>query len=217
MPTQYSHIPGSKLELAEQILKAAICSWNQVDRENRAAHPVPLFVTVSRQPGTGADSFSHRLAQRLNEVEGANWSAWNRELIDKVSAEDGIAKDILEMIEKRPHSWLDTLRQDLSVSDNTPDATDLRAYKQHHDGNSSSGSGGTRDHRWTRRRLCYRRNAWGHPRAAGCAIGASRQVHRGTGQGFSGRSRRTDPQDGTHSCETLPPILANQVNRARDL
>jgi cytidylate kinase len=129
MSTEDEYTPTSNIERAEAILKAAIYSWNLLDREKRTSHPAPLFLTVSKQPGIDAGSFSHRLAQRLSEVEGADWFAWDRELIDKVSAEHGIAKDILERIEERPLSWLDRLVQDFSLSENTPEAIGLRADK----------------------------------------------------------------------------------------
>jgi cytidylate kinase len=129
MSAEDDYTPSSKIERAEAILKAAIESWNLLDRENRTSHPAPLFITVSRRPGVDAGPFSHRLAQRLTEVTGANWFAWDRELIEKVAAEHGIAKDVLEGIEERPLSWIDRLLQDFSFSDNTPEAIGLRADK----------------------------------------------------------------------------------------
>ena len=45
--------------------------------------PERVFVTVSRQPGAGAISFSHRLAERLNQDGQGDWSAWDRELVEK--------------------------------------------------------------------------------------------------------------------------------------
>jgi cytidylate kinase len=129
MSTEDEYTPSSKIERAEAILKAAIYSWNLLDRENRASHRPPLFITVTKQLGVDAGSFSHRLAQRLGEIEVANWFAWDRELIEKVSAEHGIAKDVLERVEDRPFSWIDRLLQDFSFSDDTPEAIALRADK----------------------------------------------------------------------------------------
>jgi cytidylate kinase len=119
---------SERLDKLCDVLKAAIYLSNHPQRADRTDHP--LFVTVSRQPGTGADVFSHQLAQRLNEQEGANWSAWDRELIEKVAKEQGITTDILEMIEKRPHSWIDSLLQNLSGNNDTPDDAELRVYQQ---------------------------------------------------------------------------------------
>ncbi len=129
MSTEDEFEPNSKIERAEQILKAAIYSWNRLEHDQRMRHPARLFVTVSRQPGIDASSFSHRLANRLDQIEAANWLAWDRELIEKVSAEHGIAKDIVDTIEKRPFSWIDRLVQDFSFSDDTPEAIELRAAK----------------------------------------------------------------------------------------
>lgn len=120
---------SERLDKLSDGLKAAIYLWNHPDREEHAGHPNPLFVTVSRQPGTGADSFAHRLAQRLNEVGGPHWTAWDRELLEKVSAEQGISKEILKIIDERPHSWMDSLLQDLAIEDDTPEAIEVRARK----------------------------------------------------------------------------------------
>lgn len=89
-----------------------------------------VFVTVSRQPGAGTISFSHRLAERLNQDGQNDWSAWDRELVEKVSAEHGISKEIIEMIPDRRHNWLDELLQTFSTTQNSPDLVDIRAYKR---------------------------------------------------------------------------------------
>ena len=130
MSTEYGRLPGSGIEPAAKLLRAAIYHWQQSERAEQTIRPTPVFVTVSRQPGTGADRFSHRLADRLNGLGDGNWSAWDRELIEKVSAEHRIAKSILEMIEDRPHSWLDSLLQSLSPNGDAPDDLDLQAYKK---------------------------------------------------------------------------------------
>jgi len=128
MLIRYNQMPGSRLEPAEKVLKAAIHSWTH-PLERKPTCP-RAFVTVSRQPGAGAISFSHRLAQLLNEEGEADWSAWDRELVEKVSAEHGIAKDLIEMIPNRHHNWLDELLQGLSASKYPPDVAELRAYKR---------------------------------------------------------------------------------------
>jgi len=123
-----SHSGTSQLEPAEKVLKAALHLWTHPaeprERKTRA------FVTVSRQPGAGAVSFSHRLAKRLNEEGQGDWSAWDRELVEKVSDEHGIAKEIIERIPDRHRNWLDELVQALSVSQCPPDLAEVRAYKR---------------------------------------------------------------------------------------
>jgi cytidylate kinase len=123
------------LEPAETILRCALHSWNHP--EDRPVIPLPAraFVTVSRQPGAGAITFSHRLAERLNsdkEVTGeqADWSAWDRELVQKVSEETGVAKEIIEMMPNRRNTWMDDLLQILFEGPNPADVAELHAYKQ---------------------------------------------------------------------------------------
>ncbi|HTW94119.1 MAG TPA: cytidylate kinase-like family protein, partial [Tepidisphaeraceae bacterium] len=121
-------IAGSRVSAAQGILKAAIHSH----RSNAATHFVEpaVFVTISRQPGAGGIPFAHRLADELNRADGAQWTAWDHELIEKVSSEYHIAHSILEMIEERPHSWLDDLLCNFSGSEEMPDAVELRAFKR---------------------------------------------------------------------------------------
>ena len=127
MSTQNSRLSEARLVNAERSLRAAIQVWNHPGETLRRPR---TFVTVSRQPGAGGISFSHQLAQRLNDEGEGDWSAWDRELVEKVSAEHGIAKEIIETIPSRPHNWLDDFLQSFTVSPNSPDLVDRRAYKR---------------------------------------------------------------------------------------
>jgi cytidylate kinase len=129
MPIAHGHLPAGNIAPADKTLRAAIQSWNNTPPGAIGDRP-PVFVTVGRQPGAGAISFSHRLAARLNESANADWSAWDRELVEKVSAEHGIAKEIIEMIPNRHHNWLDELLQNFSQSMNPPDLVEIRAYRR---------------------------------------------------------------------------------------
>jgi hypothetical protein len=130
MTFRYNHLPSCQLEPAERTLRAAIHTWNHDAGRPVTERPQRVFVTVSRQPGAGAISFSHRLAERLNRDGQGDWSAWDRELVAKVSAEQGIAEEIIEMIPNRHHNWLDDLLQGVGISPNPPDVIETRAYKQ---------------------------------------------------------------------------------------
>jgi len=130
MAFRYNHLLACQLEPAERTLRAAIHTWNHDAARLVTERPEQVFVTVSRQPGSGAISFSHRLAERLNHDGQGDWSAWDRELVAKVSAEHGIAEEIIEMIPKRHHNWLDDLLQGFGISSNPPDVIETRAYKQ---------------------------------------------------------------------------------------
>jgi cytidylate kinase len=104
-------------------------SWSHPGRQMAAEQRPPTFVTVSRQPGAGAISFSHRLADRLNQDGQHHWTAWDRELVEKVSAEHGIAKEIIEMMPNERHNWLDELLRGFFASEDPPDRVEIRAYK----------------------------------------------------------------------------------------
>lgn len=127
MANHSSHLPGSRLEPAERILKAALHHWGRSETDVPAPVSAANFITISRQPGCGADPFSHRLAERLSQMDG-HWSAWDNELLEKVSQEHGIAANILELIERR-HTWLENVLQSLSIT-SAPDVQEVKAYKQ---------------------------------------------------------------------------------------
>src|SRR3954463_15652572 len=110
-------LPGS-LASAQATVHSALHSLEQSVKSHQSEVHPRVFVTVSRQPGAGGVSFSHRLAARLNEREPADWSAWDKELVEKVSAEHGVQRSIVEMLEERPHSWLDEMLEGFSGSEN---------------------------------------------------------------------------------------------------
>jgi len=129
MSMRYYEFKSERLEPAEKILRAAIHSWS-LSHDRPEGIPARAFVTVSRQPGAGAISFSHRLAARLNETGAGEWSAWDRELVEKVSAEHGIAAEIINKITTRRHNWLEELLQSFSSSEIPPDVAEIRAYER---------------------------------------------------------------------------------------
>jgi cytidylate kinase len=136
MSPRYTHLPAVCVAPAEKILNAALHSLGHAGERRTSeysqapARQAPVFITVSRQPGAGAISFSHRLAERLNEQGPDCWSAWDRELVEKVSAESGIAKEIINTIGNSHHNWLEEMLQNLAVSENPPDLVERRAYKR---------------------------------------------------------------------------------------
>jgi CMP/dCMP kinase len=129
MSTQHLNWTGTDVRSGQGILKAALHTLTN-PKAGALRRPVRAFVTVSRQPGAGGIHFSHRLAERLNFEGEGDWSAWEQELVDKVSAEHGIAKSLVEMIETRQHWFLDDLLLSMSASEAGLRADDLTAYKR---------------------------------------------------------------------------------------
>ena len=78
---------GGDLDTGRAVLKAAFRVLEQpAGKAGDQAAPVRGFVTISRQPGAGAFALAQYLAERLN-LDGGDWTAWDHELIDKVSAD----------------------------------------------------------------------------------------------------------------------------------
>jgi cytidylate kinase len=69
------------------------------------------FVTISREAGAGGTSLGDRLAVLLNERDRCEpvWQSFDRELIEKVAADHNISTKLIDLIESRPHTWLDEL------------------------------------------------------------------------------------------------------------
>lgn len=90
-----------------------------------------LFVTISRQPGAAGRSFASRLVERLRNTERlGEWSCWDQELVEKVSAEHDIEKTIVEMLEDRRHTWLTELLGNLPSSDARQHPDEFKVYRR---------------------------------------------------------------------------------------
>jgi cytidylate kinase len=115
---------------AVKVLKGALESWSFPGPAG-IARSEKVFVTVSRQPGAGGIPLAHRLAERLNELHphARPWSAWDRELIEKVAADDGVARQIVARIEDQPHTWLEELLESFSSSDAAMQNAEFRVYR----------------------------------------------------------------------------------------
>jgi cytidylate kinase len=115
---------------AAKVLQGALHTWNWPAQSGVPAAE-RVFVTISRQPGAGGIPLAHRLAERLNELHphARPWSAWDRELIEKVSAEEGIARQIVAEIENHPHTWLEELLESFSSSEAAIQNAEFRVYR----------------------------------------------------------------------------------------
>src|ERR1700722_3521994 len=80
---------NTSVEVAEKALRAAIHLWSHPSEGRATEAAAREFVTVSRQPGAGAVSFSHRLAERLNRGGVSDWAAGGRGLGGKGWAGSG--------------------------------------------------------------------------------------------------------------------------------
>jgi hypothetical protein len=78
MPMRLSHMPAWQIEPAEKVLRTAIDTRNIGIGKGGIGRRPRVFVTVSREPGAGALSFSHRLAGQLNADGEGDWLAWDR-------------------------------------------------------------------------------------------------------------------------------------------
>jgi len=72
------------------------------------APPAVPFVTLSRQAGAGAWTLAQNLVEKLNAVDAAEqpWSAWDRELVEKVAADHHISQQLIESLEQSSRTWL---------------------------------------------------------------------------------------------------------------
>ena len=129
MSSTLSHLPGARLEHAQRLFRDAMNYVTNPIVQRSTQAPPRVFVTISRQPGAGAVSLAHRLAERLRQQGEDDWSAWDRELLEKVSAEHGIPKEVLERIGNRHQSWVDDMVQSFQMNGLSPEVMEFRAYK----------------------------------------------------------------------------------------
>ncbi len=90
------------------------------------------FVTISREPGVGAWSLAGRLARRLNELQPGNppWSSFDRELVEKVAADNQLSHQLVDSLEQTSHSWLAEFWAGLSFADTKQIPTEATIYRQ---------------------------------------------------------------------------------------
>src|SRR5690606_13305857 len=77
---------------------------------------------ISREVGAGAHELAHRLVEHLNEVDPGEvpWTAWDRELVEKVAADHNISQELIESRGTREYNWLTDLIAGFAITDTTP-------------------------------------------------------------------------------------------------
>lgn len=90
-------------------------------------HP---FITISREPGAGGDSLAEELVRRLQQVDRSDppWTAFDKNLVDKVAADYHMSKRLIESIEERSYDWLREVFENLTTSAPTAVPEDVIAY-----------------------------------------------------------------------------------------
>lgn len=91
-----------------------------------AAPPRP-FITITRQEGAGAIELAQSLTTHLNQADAdPPWKAYDRELIEQVAQDHGIAQDLIASLPDRPHSLLLDLAEGMRFDSSRP--TDEAVY-----------------------------------------------------------------------------------------
>lgn len=92
--------------------------------------PAEPFITLSREPGAGAWSLAQQLVQCLNadDPAGRPWTAWDRELMEKVARDYHLSTQLIDSLEEANHSWLTEFLSGLSSADVPEQADEARIY-----------------------------------------------------------------------------------------
>lgn len=88
-------------------------------------HPPTMhFVTISREGGAGGRSLGQRLVERLNALDPGSepWTLWDRELVEKVSADHHIALELVDSLGETHHGWMEEFLSSLSQVSDTDEA-----------------------------------------------------------------------------------------------
>jgi hypothetical protein len=113
-------------------IRAGLFEQQETDPAHAAAAPPPSFVTVSRQAGAGGRSFARNLVERLNKLHPGQrpWTAWDRELVERVVAEHHIPESLVEQVESYHRSTFGDRLTALfaSAGDQQPD--EVQVYRR---------------------------------------------------------------------------------------
>jgi cytidylate kinase len=126
MPAQFPFLHLSNFHAADGALRVTLHTLNNPEHRRAAEKRARAFITISRQPGSGGVPLAQRLAERLNTPAPGDWTAWDQELVEKISAEYHLDKRAVETINQRPHNWLDDLVSSVAQQ---PGPSDIRVYK----------------------------------------------------------------------------------------
>jgi cytidylate kinase len=99
------------------------------------------FITISRQAGAGAKVWAEMLIQRLNAVESSlapnataedvpQWTAWDRELVEKVATDLGTSKELIDGLTDANRNWLDRFFDDIYSSYEHHHASEFAIYRR---------------------------------------------------------------------------------------
>lgn len=96
-----------------------------------AAAAAAPFVTIKRQAGAGGRSVAERLVQRLNELDPGErpWTAWDRQLVEKVSADLDVSQQLVESLEQKNRTWLNDLLNGMRAGDGSH-VDEFKIYRQ---------------------------------------------------------------------------------------
>ncbi|MGA2500202.1 MAG: cytidylate kinase-like family protein [Tepidisphaeraceae bacterium] len=88
------------------------------------------FVTISRQAGAGGLTVAHKLVEQLNRRDPGEqpWTAWDRELVQKVAEEHHIDQSLVDALEDRGPTWLEELLGGMRISETPETASEFRVY-----------------------------------------------------------------------------------------
>ena len=120
----------SGIRLAEASVRSALSAKPASFWFQDPSHESIPFVTVSREPGAGAIGFAHRLAEKLSETDSAQWTAWDQELVEKISSEHHLGKRIVDMIEDRRYSWVEQLMEYISMNEGGANPDEVKVYRR---------------------------------------------------------------------------------------
>lgn len=96
----------------------------------RHGPPAEPFITISREAGAGARTLAQQIVQRLNDAFPGErpWTAWDRELVEKVAADHNLSAPLIESLEYANRSLLSDFLGSLSFSDDPSAADEAKVY-----------------------------------------------------------------------------------------
>jgi hypothetical protein len=116
------HVPASPANLRVLLADVKTAQVPERDRPASAKLQTRPFVTLSREPGAGALPLAQKLVERLNLIDPPDepgeqpWTAWDREVLEKVADDHHLSAEVLDALEESTQSWLADFFSGMSAS-----------------------------------------------------------------------------------------------------
>jgi cytidylate kinase len=118
---------------ASEQIRPILAAVRAVPREPKGVLSAPRgtlpFVTISREPGSGAWTLAQEIADGLNQLQpdpAHPWTAWDGQLVEKVAQDHHLSRELVEALVQADHNWLGDFFTSLAFYEDPDFADEIR-------------------------------------------------------------------------------------------